>query len=177
MAAFEISVNGERRFVGDDVTAITLAADWVARRRADRVSLHVGLGDAGNRLVQYLGADLGPGDEISIRVLSDAECEAADDTAPRDCSFCGSDVHQIRSLVAGPQVAICDSCLASFDAVLTRGSALPVGASIQDEGSTARCGFCQKGPPEVPGLIVRNAAALCPECLRACVDLAKSTNE
>jgi hypothetical protein len=39
----------------------------------------------------------------------------------------------------------------------------------------ARCGFCQKGPPELAGLLVRNAAALCPECLRACVDVAKRT--
>jgi hypothetical protein len=175
MAAFEISVNGQRRFVGDDVTAITLAADWVARRKADRVSLHVGLGEPGERLVQYLGADLGPGDEIWIRVLSDQEREAVDDTSFQSCSFCGSDIHQIRSLVAGPQVAICDACLASFDAVVARGAALPVGASIQDHGGDARCGFCQKGPPEVAGLIVRNAAALCPECLRACVDMAKST--
>src|SRR5215510_4977356 len=177
MAAFEISVNGQRRFVGAEVTAITLAADWVARRRADRVSLHVGLGEPGARVVQYLGADLTPGDEISIRVLSDADSEAAADTAPQSCSFCGSDVHQIRSLVAGPQVAICDSCLASFDGVIARGAALPMGASIQDHEGEARCGFCHKGPPEVVGLLVRNSAALCPECLRACVDMTRSTRE
>jgi hypothetical protein len=150
MVAFEISVNGQRRFVGEDVTAITLAADRVARRKADRVSLHVGVGEPGERQVQYLGADLEPGDEIAIRVLSDEEREAAAGGAPESCSFCGSDVHAIRSLVAGPQAAICDSCLTSFHAVVARGAALPVGASIQDQGD-ARCGFCQKGPPEMAG--------------------------
>lgn len=176
MVAFEITVNGQRRFVGNDVTAITLAADWVARRKADRVSLHVGVGEPGERQVQYLGADLGPGDEISIRVLTDEENDAAAGGAPESCSFCGSSVHEIRSLVAGPQVAICDSCLASFEAVIARGAALPVGASIQEQGD-ARCGFCQKAPPEVAGLLVRNAAAVCPECLRACVDMTRRTRD
>jgi len=87
MAAFEISVNGERRFVGDDVKAITLVSDWVA-----------------------------------------------------------------------------------FHSVIAHNAPLPIGASIQEQGD-ASCGFCQKAPPEVAGLFVRNAAALCPECLRACLDL------
>jgi hypothetical protein len=176
MVAFEISVNGQPRFVGDDVTAITLAADWVARRKADRVSLHVGVGEPGERQVQYLGADLGPGDEISIRVLSDQEREAADSTAPESCSFCGNSMHQIKSLVAGPQVAICDSCLVSFDAVVARAAPLPLGASIKEQGDV-RCGFCQKGPPEIAGLLSRNAAAICPECLRACVDMTRDRNQ
>jgi len=176
MVAFEISVNGQRRFADDDITAITLATDWVARRNSDRVSLHVGVGEAGERQVQYLGADLGPGDEISIRVLSDDEHQATADEAPESCSFCGSSIYDLRSLVAGPQVAICDSCLTSFNAVVARRSALPVGASIHEQGD-ARCGFCQKGPPEVAGLLVRNAAAVCPECLRACVDMTSGTKE
>ena len=79
MATFEILVNGERRFVGEDVTAITLAADWVSRREAERVSLHVGVGEPDERQVHYLGADLVPGDEISIRVLSDEEYGTASD--------------------------------------------------------------------------------------------------
>jgi hypothetical protein len=175
MVAFEISVNGQRRFVGDDVTAITLGADWVARRKADRVSLHVGVGEPGERQVQYLGADLGPGDEISIRVLTDEESEAAESEAPESCSFCGSSMHDVRSLVSGPQVAICNTCLSSFDAVVAHGAPLPVGASIREQGDV-RCGFCQKGPPEIAGLISRNAAAICPECLRACVDMTRGTS-
>jgi hypothetical protein len=176
MVYFEISVTGERRFVGDDVTAITLAAEWVARRKADRVSLHVGLGESGARQVQYLGADLGAGDEISIRVLTDVEPDAVESEAPDSCSFCGSSVYDIRSLVAGPRVAICDACLTSFGAVILQGAALPVGASIRVQGD-ASCGFCQRSPPEVAALLVRNAAAVCPECLRACVDMASPTRD
>jgi hypothetical protein len=167
MAAFEITVNGERRFVGEDVKAVTLVADWVAHRQGERISVHVGVGEPGDVEVQYLGADLQPGDEISIRVLA----ERPDVPWPHEsCSFCGSDNYHIGSLVSGSQVAICDICLAAFHAVITHNAPLPPGASIQEQGD-ARCGFCQKGPPEVAGLFVRHAAALCSECLRVCLDL------
>ena len=72
--------------------------------------------------------------------------------------------------MAGPQVAICDTCVTSFHAVVTQGAPLPDGASIE-ENKDLRCGFCQKAPPEVPGLLVRNAVAVCPECLHACADM------
>ena len=170
MAAFEILVNGERRFVGEDVTAITLAADSVARRNAERVSLHVGVGEPEDRQVHYLGADLGPGDKITIRVMPNDEVSDSSDDAPDRCSFCGSGIHSVRSLVAGPQVAMCDSCVAVFHGVLSRGDPLPIGAAIQEHGE-ASCGFCSKMLPDVPGLLVRNAAAVCPECLRTCVEI------
>jgi hypothetical protein len=176
MAAFEISVNGERRFVGADVKAITLASDWVARRQGERVSVHVGVGERGDVEVQYLGADLRPGDEVSIRVLAEDEYQPDVSELLESCSFCGSDRYHIGSLVAGPQVAICDSCLVAFHAVITHSAALPIGASIQEHGD-ARCGFCQKASPDVAGLLVRNAAALCPECLRACIDMSETGDE
>ena len=170
MAAFEISVNGERRFVGDDVKAITLVSDRVAHRLGERISVHVGVGEPGDAEVQYLGADLRPGDEISIRVLAETDEPTGVNGLPESCSFCGSDNYQIGSLVAGSQVAICDICVSAFHAVIANNAALPIGASIQEQGD-ACCGFCQKAPPEIAGLFVRNAAALCPECLRACLDL------
>ena len=170
MAAFEILVNGERRLVGTDITAITLAADWVSRRQAERVSLHVGMGQTGERQVQYLGADLAPGDEITIRVLhEEARHEASDESLER-CGFCGSDAEVVKSLVAGPRASICDACLSRFTAVVAHGAALPIGASIQERSGT-HCAFCRRAPPEVPGVLVRNGTAICPECLRACADM------
>jgi hypothetical protein len=169
MAIFEISVNGERRFVGEGVKAVTLVSDPVARRQADRVSLHVGVGGPGEREVQYLGSDLHPGDEIVIRLLEDGEARGE---AFESCSFCGQGVYEVGSLVAGTRTAICNACMQSFDAVVTAGAALPVGASIQQEGER-RCGFCRRGVPEVPALLVRHEAAICPECLHACVDMTK----
>jgi len=170
MAAFEISVNGQLRFVGEEVSAITLAADSVADGAVERVYLHVGIGEVGDCEVQYLGGDLRPGDEISIRVLASNEEPTDPSRPPESCNFCGSDKFNVGSLVGGRQVAICDGCIRAFRAVIALGAALPIGASIQDR-SDGHCNFCHKSPPEVPGLLVRNMAAICPECLHACTDL------
>jgi hypothetical protein len=166
---FEVRVNGEERFRGDNVTAVTLVSDRVARRGYNRVSLHVGEGEQGEREVHHLGADLAAGDEITIRLLDDDQARAAM-SAPEACSFCARDIHHFQSLVAGSSVAICDTCISSFHAVVKEGAPLPVGASIQEAGD-AGCGFCGKTRPTVAGLLVRNGAAICPECLRVCADL------
>jgi hypothetical protein len=172
MAAFEIRVNGQHRFVGEPVGAITLAADSVAAGRTERVYLHVGIGEGGEYEVQYLGGDLRPGDEILIKVLADNE-ELTDPSRPPDsCSFCGADKYDIESLVGGRQIAICGSCIRAFHGVIALGGVLPLGASIQDRVD-GQCNFCHKSPPEVPGLLVRNTAAICPECLHACMDLSQ----
>ena len=170
MAVFEIKVNGEHRFRGDDVTAITLVADRVGRRDAERIAMHVGTGGRGEREIHHLAANLVAGDEITIRVLEDTELHDSY-PAPEGCSFCGNSYHNVRSLTAVRQQAICDSCLASFSAVVLTGAALPVGASIREASDAPRCAFCDKAPPEVPAVLVRNDAAICAGCLRSCVDV------
>jgi hypothetical protein len=47
---------------------------------------------------------------------------------------------------------------------------LPVGAFIRDVPPW-KCGFCGKEPGAVPGVFVRNGAAICPECLRVAADI------
>jgi hypothetical protein len=169
MAVFEIKVNGQQRFCGDEVTAITLAADRLGRRETERVAMHVGTGGPGEREIQYLAANLVPGDEITIRVLEDAELPDAY-PAPESCSFCGSSHHDVHSLVAVNQKAICDAC-ASFGAVVLRGAPLPTGAAIREAAGAPACAFCEKGPPDGPAVLVRNDSAICPGCLRSCTDL------
>jgi hypothetical protein len=175
MAAFEIRVNGQHRFVGEPVGAITLVADGAAGGKTERVYLHVGIGEAGDYEVQYLGGDLRPGDEISIRVVADDEELTDPSRPPTSCSFCGANNYDIGSLVGGGRAAICDFCIQAFHGVIARGAALPLGASIQDRVE-GQCNFCLKSPPEVPGLLVRNTAAICPECLHVCVDLTEDRN-
>lgn len=36
------------------------------------------------------------------------------------CSFCGRSEDQVRRLIAGPRVFICDGCVAACDAILAR---------------------------------------------------------
>jgi hypothetical protein len=171
MIAFEIRINGELCGIGQDVTAVTLVADWVQRRRAERVSLHVGHpeghGPSNERTVHWLDAHLGVGDEVVIRIVDVAESASP---GLETCSFCAGDLSGAASLIHGRQVAICSSCIALFDASLAAGMPLPLGAQFQDDPKQG-CGFCGKAPGEVPGVVVRNGAALCPECLRSCAEI------
>ena len=169
MVAFEISINGERRCVGEEITALTLVADWVDRRHADRVSIHLGgaEGSGHSSQPQWLGAHLRAGDEILIRLVEVVE-EIRDWST--DCSFCGSTNRDIASLVQGLQVGICSTCITSFDAFLKSRAQLPLGASVQDQPDQ-ECGFCGKESVELVGLLTRNGAAICAECLRSCSDL------
>lgn len=168
MIVFELLVNGEPRFRGQGVRAVTLVSDWIAKRSRDRVQLHVGAGEPGFEEVHHLGADLVAGDEITIRLLDEAPPE--DDDARMTCSFCARDHSHFQSLVSGPRIAICDTCVASFGSVLYERGPLPLGTSVHDRGDLA-CGFCLKTPPDVPGLLVRNGAGICPECVRVCADI------
>ena len=169
MAAFEITVNGQQRFHGDDVTAVTLACEHVGRRNAERVIVHVGTGGPGERETHHLATDLVPGDEIVIRVLEDVELPL--DTGPASCTFCGSSAHDVHSLVAVQSRAICDACIASFSAFVLGKAPLPLGVAIREGAGGPDCAFCQKSPPDVPAVLVRNESAICPGCLRSCADL------
>ena len=40
--------------------------------------------------------------------------------APRYCSFCGKDEYEVFKLVAGPQLIICDECVAACQKIITK---------------------------------------------------------
>jgi ClpX C4-type zinc finger len=174
MVAFEITINGERHCGADDITAVTVVADWVQRRQADRVSVHVGRaegsGALGERPLHWLGAHLGPGDVVTIHIVEAVETRKE---TPSACSFCGSGVGDIASLVEGRDVAICNLCIATLGAAVKAGGPLPLGASLRDDPEWP-CGFCGTPPGDIPGVLVRNGSAICAECLRSCSDIAQS---
>jgi len=48
--------------------------------------------------------------------------------------------------------------------------------SVNGERRFVGGGFCLKGPTETAGLFIRNAAAICPECLRVCADIRRDAS-
>jgi len=165
MVAFRVSINGKPYCETEDITAITLVAELMNRRNRDRVTLHASSAD--DRTLQWLNAQLGVGDEIQVRIIDASEIV---DSSPTGCNFCGRSIHELENLVQGTDVAICNHCVTAFAATVKNGTHLPLGASIRDD-SERSCGFCRKQPGDVPGVVVRNGAAICPECLRACSDI------
>jgi hypothetical protein len=97
------------------------------------------------------------------------------------CTFCGRSQRQVRKLIAGPGVYICEACVALADGVVSSGGAAgtPPGrmhaAPEQDGG--VRCRFCGKRRDHVTGVAAMPArpgdpaagpAAICAECLLLC---------
>jgi len=105
----------------------------------------------------------------------------AQEPAGRECSFCGREQHEVRKLVAGPGVFICDPCILAAVGVTTSGRAArdpamdPVAA-----GSAGACGFCGKDRGDVRALVRAGArphqgaagnAVICDECLGLCGEI------
>ncbi len=83
------------------------------------------------------------------------------------CSFCGRKSDQVQSIIAGPDVYICDACVAFAEDVLRDG--VRSGALTPAKpGRRTRCSFCGKrGGPE-RRLATGPAASVCGECARVC---------
>jgi len=98
------------------------------------------------------------------------------------CTFCGKDQKQVKKLIAGPSVYICDGCVDLAKSVISDGQ--PVTTHIAeltagpgDEPRT-QCSFCGKCRDQVAGLIVSSVqterkapATICIECLGLCAEI------
>ena len=92
-----------------------------------------------------------------------------------ECSFCGKHQKQVRKLIAGPGVYICNECIKKADRVIATGmlAATPLSAmkSLGVDAVTARCSFCGKRRHQVTGLAGTAGGAICAECLALCHEI------
>jgi ClpX C4-type zinc finger len=104
------------------------------------------------------------------------------------CTFCGKSQQEVRKLIAGPGVFICDGCVELASSVVSAGRAArtelgPIDTVPEQQGRQ-RCNFCGKTRDQVAGLagIALGAtgkfpgqpagiAAICSECLALCGDI------
>jgi hypothetical protein len=164
MVAFRIKINGKPFGDSEEITALTVISEKVPRCEKHNISLHASAGDGS---VQWLASNLSVGDEILVQI---EEFDEQSDSVPNACNFCGRDMHDVSNFITGLLAAICNRCVAEFSESLINGKKLPLGAAIRDESSWT-CAFCEKHPDNIPGVIVRNGTAICPECLRVCSDI------
>jgi ATP-dependent protease Clp ATPase subunit len=92
------------------------------------------------------------------------------------CSFCGKSQKQVKKLIAGPGVYICDGCLRRVHKVLAApgGRASTPIATIQqvgDEAGAGQCSFCGKPRDRVEAMVSAGAARMCNECLDLCDEI------
>ena len=93
------------------------------------------------------------------------------------CSFCSKSQHDVRKLIAGPAVHICDECVDVASEIMRDESrfaatppvqegAIPRDApSIGVSGPAVRCALCRMPTPVEEGLLIRNRGVLCPGCI------------
>ncbi len=98
------------------------------------------------------------------------------------CSFCGNSQGQVRKLIAGPGVYICDGCVGLAEGVVGSGEARcteygPVTA-VPEQAQRTLCSFCGKIRGQVAGMALappgphrKTPAAICTECLALCDEI------
>ena len=98
-----------------------------------------------------------------------------DGFVPGPCSFCGRAAREVKTLIAGPRVYICDRCISLADQALATGDrAGHLAAAITPvapEAAAERCSFCGKRRHQVPGLAAGSNARICAECLGLCHEI------
>jgi len=92
------------------------------------------------------------------------------------CSFCGKHQKQVKKLIAGPGVYICDECVERVHGVLTSSAgtaSTPFAAiaQVSDADVTLQCTFCGKRRQQVAAMASTGHAHICTECLDLCNEI------
>jgi hypothetical protein len=100
------------------------------------------------------------------------------------CSFCGKQQLEVRKLIAGPGVFICDPCVALAENVISSGdpaeTELGTMNALAEHATRPKCSFCGKDRRQAAGLAVMPevalertsaSAAICSECVVLCIEI------
>ncbi len=101
------------------------------------------------------------------------------------CSFCGASQHDVRKLIAGPGVYICDACVELAGGVMSSGQAATTTRfgllrAMPFPAAQVSCSFCGKPPGRVttqavlwpePASEPPPPPSLCIECLQLCREI------
>jgi hypothetical protein len=96
----------------------------------------------------------------------------------RTCSFCGREQRQVRKLIAGPGVYICDPCILAAVGVSTSGRpSKDLAMHPVPSNSDVHCSFCGKARITVDVLVAgptvgkTGPPTICDECLGLCGEI------
>jgi len=109
-----------------------------------------------------------------------------DHPVPLSCSFCGKSQREVRKLIAGPTVYICDECIKVCNEILAEGARIhdPVAVASDSPPSARRtlrasqdahrCSFCGGVGSDLgygDRLIAGPSAPICDWCIGLCNDI------
>jgi hypothetical protein len=84
------------------------------------------------------------------------------------CRWCGRSPAEVKKLVAGPRVFICDRCVAAAETALA-GTARPPFATTTSR--TARCSFCGKRGGRDRQIASSDLGHVCSKCVTTCREI------
>jgi hypothetical protein len=86
------------------------------------------------------------------------------------CTWCGRPPSEVKKLIAGPKVYICDACVAAAESALI--AAPRPGDTLRraKAGASHRCAFCSKRGTETRAMAL-GPANVCSDCLRLCREI------
>lgn len=87
------------------------------------------------------------------------------------CSFCERTQKQVKKLIAGPGVYICNRCSDIAQVVLDPATEPGSAAGFMHKVShdaAQECSFCGKGSQQVPAMAATGDARICTECVALC---------
>ena len=92
------------------------------------------------------------------------------------CSFCGKHQKQVKKLIAGPDVFICDGCTGRARTVMAatdKTASTPIATiqQVSDENREEQCCFCGKRRHQVEAMAAAGEARICNECLDLCDEI------
>ena len=159
-----LTVNGEPFCEAEDLTTVTMIVEQVPRRDERKITLYA---SAGQGLLHWMTASLRVGDQILFEVDEAVTERRAEH---QRCDFCGLEMDDVSALMQGQSGSICNGCITSLSHAIHKGSPLPLGAAFRDDCDLP-CRFCEVRPPAISGVVVRNGAAICAQCLRTAADI------
>jgi hypothetical protein len=87
------------------------------------------------------------------------------------CTFCGRPPSEVSKLIAGPNVYVCDACVALAEQVVAGSPKAPSLFFLSRGNARSACSFCgEKREPGRP-VVTRGEANVCGDCLRLCREI------
>lgn len=87
------------------------------------------------------------------------------------CTFCGRPPSEVKKLVAGPNVYLCDGCLGRAEAVMAGAPRAGETLRRMDSRSRTRCSFCGERASDRRPVVAGKSAGLCWSCLNLSRDM------
>ena len=90
------------------------------------------------------------------------------------CSFCNASQVDVRKLIAGPGVYICEGCVAAAGDVVATAAPAKGPRQVVLRPAAAephQCGFCGKASTHVRQVVKGGRSRICDECVQLCADI------